>query len=69
MFQFSYELPIIGVIEDGNEDGKINISRNNFSALIDTSKNTIEFLEVVEFIEHDGTLKNNNNNFEASFFK
>ena len=40
--ELCYDLPIIGVIEDGNEDAKTNISRNNFAALIDTSKNNIE---------------------------
>ena len=40
--EMCYDLPIIGVIEDGNEDVNTNISRNNFSALIDTSKNNIE---------------------------
>ena len=40
--EMCYELPIIGVIEDGNEDAKTNLPRNNFSAIIDTSKKNIE---------------------------
>ena len=40
--EMCYDLPIIGVIEDVNEDAKTNFPRYNFSAIIDTSKKNIE---------------------------
>jgi hypothetical protein len=33
-----FGLPIIVVIEEGNEEAKTNLSKNNYSAVIDTSK-------------------------------
>ena len=42
--EMCYDLPIIGVIEDGNEDAKKNIPRNNFAALIDTSKKILNYI-------------------------
>ena len=37
-----FGLPIIVVIEEGNEEAKTNLSKNNYSAVIDTSKKNIE---------------------------
>ena len=37
-----FELPIIVVIEEGNEEAKTNFSKNKFSVVVDTSKKNIE---------------------------
>ena len=42
--EMCYDLPIIGVIEDGNEDAKTNFPRYNFSAIIDTSKKILNYI-------------------------
>ena len=36
-----YHLPIIVVIEEGNEEAKINLSKKKYSAVIDSSKKNI----------------------------
>ena len=42
MYDLCFDLPIIAVIEEGNEDAKTNLPKNHFSAIIDTSKKNIE---------------------------
>ena len=38
IYELRFDLPIIAVIEEGNEDAKINLSKSNLSAVIDSSK-------------------------------
>ena len=42
IYDLCFDLPIIAVIEEGNEDAKTNLPKNHFSAIIDTSKKNIE---------------------------
>jgi len=42
IYELRFDLPIIAVIEEGNEDAKINLSKSNLSAVIDSSKKNIE---------------------------
>ena len=37
-----FELPIIVVIEEGNEEAKTNFYKNKYSVVVDTSKKNIE---------------------------
>ena len=61
IYEIRFDLPIIAVIEEGNEDKKTNFSKNN----LDSSKNNIELY----FRKIESLAQKYENKIESPFFR